>query len=78
MVFMCSVFLCLLHQAFGIGALEDEDPEEDIYATDSWSRYDRVLGGEEEGKGAHSWTAPRKSRFSKYILEPHSYYHGSI
>ncbi|XP_055356999.1 G patch domain-containing protein 1-like [Paramacrobiotus metropolitanus] len=31
-------------QAFGVGAFEDDD--DDIYSTDDFSRYDRVIGGE--------------------------------
>ncbi|XP_061592405.1 G patch domain-containing protein 1 isoform X2 [Cololabis saira] len=45
-------------QAFGVGALEDDD--EDIYHRDSMSRYDTVLGGEEPGDGLYGWTAPRQ------------------
>ncbi|XP_041805894.1 G patch domain-containing protein 1 isoform X2 [Chelmon rostratus] len=46
-------------QAFGIGALEDDDDEE-VYHRDSMSRYDTVLGGEEPGDGLYGWTAPRQ------------------
>ncbi|XP_049896144.1 G patch domain-containing protein 1 isoform X4 [Epinephelus moara] len=45
-------------QAFGVGALEDDD--EDIYHRDSMSRYDTVLGGEEPGDGLYGWTAPQQ------------------
>lgn len=45
-------------QAFGVGALEDED--EDIYHRDSMSTYDTVLGGEEPGDGLFGWTAPEQ------------------
>ncbi|KAM8762697.1 G patch domain-containing protein 1 isoform 2-T2 [Acanthopagrus schlegelii] len=46
-------------QAFGVGALEDDDDEE-VYHRDSMSRYDRVLGGEEPGDGLYGWTAPQQ------------------
>lgn len=45
-------------QAFGVGALEDDD--EDIYHRDSMSRYDTELGGEEPGDGLYGWTAPQQ------------------
>nr|XP_020458272.1 G patch domain-containing protein 1 isoform X2 [Monopterus albus] len=45
-------------QAFGVGALEDDD--EDVYHRDSMSRYDMVLGGEEPGDGLYGWTAPQQ------------------
>ncbi|CAJ1049910.1 G patch domain-containing protein 1 isoform X1 [Xyrichtys novacula] len=45
-------------QAFGVGALEDDD--EDVYHRDSMSRYDTVLGGEEPGDGLYGWTAPQQ------------------
>ncbi|TKS65733.1 G patch domain-containing protein 1 [Collichthys lucidus] len=45
-------------QAFGVGALEDDD--EDVYHKDSMSRYDKVLGGEEPGDGLYGWTAPQQ------------------
>ncbi|XP_054627023.1 G patch domain-containing protein 1 isoform X2 [Dunckerocampus dactyliophorus] len=44
-------------QAFGVGALEDED--EDVYHRDSMSKYDTVLEGEEPGDGLYGWTAPQ-------------------
>ncbi|XP_039986617.1 G patch domain-containing protein 1 isoform X2 [Xiphias gladius] len=46
-------------QAFGVGALEDDDDEE-VYHRDSMSRYDVVLGGEEPGDGLYGWTAPQQ------------------
>lgn len=46
-------------QAFGVGALEDDDDEE-VYHRDSMSRYDSVLGGEEPGDGLYGWTAPQQ------------------
>ncbi len=46
-------------QAFGVGALEDDD-DEDVYHRDSMSRYDTVLGGEEPGDGLYGWTAPQQ------------------
>ncbi|XP_074523404.1 G patch domain-containing protein 1 [Halichoeres trimaculatus] len=50
-------------QAFGVGALEDDD--EDVYHRDSMSRYDKVLGGEEPGDGLFGWTAPQQYKKSK-------------
>uniref|UniRef100_A0A8D2ZMQ3 G-patch domain-containing protein n=1 Tax=Scophthalmus maximus TaxID=52904 RepID=A0A8D2ZMQ3_SCOMX len=55
-------------QAFGVGALEDED--EDVYHKDSMSRYDTELGGEEPGDGLYGWTAPQqytKRRDASYL-----------
>ncbi|KAK1875679.1 G patch domain containing protein 1 [Dissostichus eleginoides] len=46
-------------EAFGIGALEDDDDEE-VYHRDSMSRYDKELGGEEPGDGLYGWTAPQQ------------------
>ncbi|XP_037304061.2 G patch domain-containing protein 1 isoform X1 [Pungitius pungitius] len=46
-------------QAFGVGAMEDDDDEE-VYHKDSMSRYDTVLGGEEPGDGLYGWTAPQQ------------------
>lgn len=46
-------------QAFGLGALEDDDDEE-VYHRDSMSRYDTELGGEEPGDGLYGWTAPQQ------------------
>ncbi|XP_051920122.1 G patch domain-containing protein 1 isoform X2 [Hippocampus zosterae] len=43
-------------QAFGVGALEDDD--EDVYQRDAMSKYDTVLG-DEPGDGLYGWTAPR-------------------
>ncbi|XP_051235637.1 G patch domain-containing protein 1 isoform X1 [Dicentrarchus labrax] len=60
-------------QAFGVGAMEDDDDEE-VYHRDSMSRYDTVLGGEEPGDGLYGWTAPQqytkkrdKSRDASYL-----------
>ncbi|XP_051485528.1 G patch domain-containing protein 1 isoform X1 [Apus apus] len=59
-------------QAFGVGALEEED--DDIYATETLSKYDTVLKDEEPGDGLYGWTAPkqykskrRSERDVKYI-----------
>ncbi|KAK2920489.1 G patch domain-containing protein 1 [Channa argus] len=46
-------------QAFGVGALEDDDDEE-VYHRDNMSRYDTTLGGEEPGDGLYGWTAPQQ------------------
>ncbi|TDH17501.1 hypothetical protein EPR50_G00009630 [Perca flavescens] len=60
-------------QAFGVGAMEDDDDEE-VYHRDSMSRYDTVLGGEEPGDGLYGWTAPQqytkkkdKSKDASYV-----------
>ncbi|KAM3877449.1 G patch domain-containing protein 1 [Diretmus argenteus] len=59
-------------QAFGVGALEDDD--EDVYQRDAMSNYDTELGGEEPGDGLYGWTAPQqytkkrdKSKDSSYL-----------
>ncbi|XP_077568748.1 G patch domain-containing protein 1 [Stigmatopora nigra] len=44
-------------QAFGVGALEDDD-DEDVYHRDAMSKYDTVLA-DEPGDGLYGWTAPR-------------------
>ncbi|XP_053305785.1 G patch domain-containing protein 1 [Spea bombifrons] len=49
-------------QAFGVGALEDED--DDIYGTDSMSKYDTVLR-DESGDGLFGWTAPKEYKSKK-------------
>ncbi|NXY59956.1 GPTC1 protein, partial [Callaeas wilsoni] len=50
-------------QAFGVGALEEED--DDIYATDTLSKYDTVLKDEEPGDGLYGWTAPKQYKSEK-------------
>ncbi|NWV55809.1 GPTC1 protein, partial [Daphoenositta chrysoptera] len=50
-------------QAFGVGALEEED--DDIYATDTLSKYDTVLKEEEPGDGLYGWTAPKQYKSKK-------------
>ncbi|XP_072278322.1 G patch domain-containing protein 1 isoform X2 [Pyxicephalus adspersus] len=50
-------------QAFGVGAMEDED--DDIYGTDSLSKYDTVLKEEEHGDGLFGWTAPKEYKSKK-------------
>ncbi|XP_054320658.1 G patch domain-containing protein 1 isoform X1 [Pongo pygmaeus] len=50
-------------QAFGVGALEEED--DDIYATETLSKYDTVLRDEEPGDGLYGWTAPRQYKNQK-------------
>ncbi|XP_027286080.1 G patch domain-containing protein 1 isoform X3 [Cricetulus griseus] len=50
-------------QAFGVGALEDED--DDIYATETLSKYDTVLKDEEPGDGLYGWTAPKQYKSQK-------------
>ncbi|KAM8945992.1 G patch domain-containing protein 1 [Pelodytes ibericus] len=49
-------------QAFGVGALEDDD--DDIYGTESMSKYDTVLQ-EESGDGLFGWTAPKEYKSKK-------------
>ncbi|XP_015264223.1 PREDICTED: G patch domain-containing protein 1 [Gekko japonicus] len=62
-------------QAFGVGALEDEDA--DIYATESLSKYDTVLKDEEPGDGLYGWTAPKQYK-SKPEVEKEIKYIGKI
>ncbi|NXP03526.1 GPTC1 protein, partial [Thinocorus orbignyianus] len=50
-------------QAFGVGALEEED--DDIYATEMLSKYDTVLKDEEPGDGLYGWTAPKQYKSKK-------------
>ncbi|XP_056381726.1 G patch domain-containing protein 1 isoform X2 [Hyla sarda] len=50
-------------QAFGVGALEDED--DDIYSIDPLSKYDTVLREEETGDGLFGWTAPKEYKSKK-------------
>ncbi|XP_007952531.1 G patch domain-containing protein 1 [Orycteropus afer afer] len=50
-------------QAFGVGALEEED--DDIYATETLAKYDTVLKDEEPGDGLYGWTAPKQYKSQK-------------
>nr|XP_033797961.1 G patch domain-containing protein 1 isoform X3 [Geotrypetes seraphini] len=50
-------------QAFGVGALEEEDA--DIYTTESMSKYDTVISEEDPGDGLFGWTAPKQYRNQK-------------
>ncbi|NP_001116191.1 G patch domain-containing protein 1 [Xenopus tropicalis] len=50
-------------QAFGVGALEEED--DDIYGRESLSKYDTVLCEEESGDGLFGWTAPKEYKNRK-------------
>lgn len=50
-------------KAFGVGALEEED--DDIYATETLSKYDTVLKDEEPGDGLYGWTAPKQYKSQK-------------
>ncbi|XP_006762326.1 PREDICTED: G patch domain-containing protein 1 [Myotis davidii] len=50
-------------QAFGVGALEEED--DDIYATETLSKYDTILKDEEPGDGLYGWTAPKQYQSQK-------------
>ncbi|XP_033373086.1 G patch domain-containing protein 1 isoform X3 [Parus major] len=62
-------------QAFGVGALEEED--DDIYATDTLSKYDTVLKDEEPGDGLYGWTAPKQYK-SKQRPEREFKYIGKV
>ncbi|XP_077165747.1 G patch domain-containing protein 1 isoform X2 [Paroedura picta] len=62
-------------QAFGVGALEEED--DDIYATESLSKYDTVLKDQEPGDGLYGWTAPKQYK-SKPEVEKEVKYIGKI
>ncbi|NXX96705.1 GPTC1 protein, partial [Centropus bengalensis] len=62
-------------QAFGVGALEEED--DDIYATETLSKYDTVLKDEEPGDGLYGWTAPKQYK-SKKTSEREVKYIGKI
>uniref|UniRef100_UPI00398ECF7C G patch domain-containing protein 1 n=1 Tax=Pristiophorus japonicus TaxID=55135 RepID=UPI00398ECF7C len=55
-------------QAFGVGALEEDDA--DIYARDTLSRYDTVLAEEEPGDGLYGWTAPQQYKKTKGLDAP--------
>nr|XP_023959932.2 G patch domain-containing protein 1 isoform X1 [Chrysemys picta bellii] len=50
-------------QAFGVGALEEDD--DDIYATETLSKYDTVLKDEEPGDMLYGWTAPKQYKDKK-------------
>lgn len=50
-------------KAFGVGALEEED--DDIYATETLSKYDTILKDEEPGDGLYGWTAPKQYQSQK-------------
>ncbi|XP_074864957.1 G patch domain-containing protein 1 isoform X2 [Carettochelys insculpta] len=62
-------------QAFGVGALEEED--EDIYATETLSKYDTVLKDEEPGDCLYGWTAPKQYQ-TKKRMEKEVRYIGNI
>ncbi|KAJ8248986.1 hypothetical protein GJAV_G00229930 [Gymnothorax javanicus] len=63
-------------QAFGVGALEEED--DDIYHRDALSNYDSVLGGEEPGDGLYGWTAPQQYSNKKRASSKDAAYLGKI
>ncbi|XP_042294408.1 G patch domain-containing protein 1 [Sceloporus undulatus] len=67
--------LGILGQAFGVGALEEED--DDIYATESLCKYDTVLKDEEPGDELCGWTAPKQHK-SKQEIERELKYIGKI
>ncbi|XP_061560485.1 G patch domain-containing protein 1 isoform X1 [Phycodurus eques] len=54
-------------QAFGVGALEDDD-DEDVYQRDTMSKYDTVLG-DEPGDGLYGWTAPHNKKKNTHHKE---------
>ncbi|XP_067905115.1 G patch domain-containing protein 1 isoform X2 [Heterodontus francisci] len=62
-------------QAFGVGALEEDD--DDIYARDTLSQYDTVLREEEPGDGLFGWTAPQQYKKAKG-LDPQTGYIGKL
>ncbi|XP_063168754.1 G patch domain-containing protein 1 [Candoia aspera] len=62
-------------QAFGVGALEEED--DDIYAIESLSKYDTILKDEEPGDGLYGWTAPQHYK-NKPGVEREQKYIGKI
>lgn len=51
-------------QAFGVGALEDED--DDIYTRDHMSNYDMTMEIE-DSSNLHGWTAPKHKQESKHL-----------
>lgn len=63
-------------QAFGVGAMEDDD--DDIYHRDTMSNYDKVLGGEEPGDGLYGWTAPQQYNKKKKDHSKDASYIGKI
>ncbi|XP_028969678.1 G patch domain-containing protein 1 [Esox lucius] len=63
-------------QAFGVGAMEDDD--DDIYHRDTMSNYDAVLGGEEPGDGLYGWTAPQQYSRKKKDHSKDAAYLGKI
>ncbi|KAG9341985.1 hypothetical protein JZ751_018302 [Albula glossodonta] len=63
-------------QAFGVGALEEED--DDIYHRDALSNYDTMLGGEEPGDGLYGWTAPQEYGKKKKASDKDAAYIGKI
>ncbi|KAM9366274.1 G patch domain-containing protein 1 [Symphorus nematophorus] len=65
-------------QAFGIGALEEDDDDEDVYHRDSMSRYDTVLGGAEPGDGLYGWTAPQQYTKNRAVKSRDASYVGKI
>ncbi|XP_049572966.1 G patch domain-containing protein 1 isoform X2 [Syngnathus scovelli] len=62
-------------QAFGVGALEDDD--EDVYRRDAMSKYDTVLG-DEPGDGLYGWTAPCDDRGNRNKHHKEAAYLGKI
>ena len=61
---------CVSAQAFGVGALEDED--EDVYSTDAMSNYDQTMELD-DSEQLFGWTAPgarkgKKGLFVCFVL----------
>ncbi|XP_043937528.1 G patch domain-containing protein 1 [Protopterus annectens] len=63
-------------QAFGVGALEEDD--DDIYARDSLHQYDTVIQDEEPGDGLYGWTAPKQYKSLKKGMKQELRYIGKI
>ena len=57
----------IFNQAFGIGALEEEEADDDVYTRDDMSKYDFVMGGSERDQ-LHGWTAPQHRGKGAFIL----------
>ncbi|XP_078524665.1 G patch domain-containing protein 1 isoform X1 [Lissotriton helveticus] len=58
-------------QAFGVGALEEDD--DDIYGTDFLSKYDTVIKDEDPGDGLFGWTAPKEYKKQKAVQKDIQY-----
>ena len=54
------------HQAFGVGAFEDDD--DDIYAVDSMENYDVTMGKEKKQDSDYGWTRPQQAIQGFFII----------